>query len=266
MKLFTLSQNENKDNHQIQRRSSLIVFTARISAQDNSGAIEQNGADVQSNYDLYQYNVLSSMDQIIVNSKLTGKKTTDLIKNFTATELMKISQTLGFPIVVKSMTGMPGYLSVSFVIPLTLDRTSIPFSSTNTLYLSVKNPVATQLDVYAIDSDVTSTTSIIRYEREILQAGQRKDYINSEDNYVNAVIETQHETDVYYYNGEVCQFLPEEFDVLNDFSCKCSLVWNNEQHSNYGNITSVPMIGVRKIAVQGVMSDANLFFVRNVNL
>lgn len=265
MKLFSLSANETKDNHAIQRRASIIIVSAIIANSQTGGFTSDSNfsQDVEPNYEENQVQILKVLNDVIINTKLSGKKTTDLIKNFSATEIMKISQTLGFPVLVKS-TDVG--LKVSFVLPLTLDRSSIPFSSTNTLYLSIKNRDAQKIDVYSVDSSITSTNSILRYEREILQAGQRKDYLNTDSNYVTSVLETIHETDVYYENGEVSQYLPDEFDVLNDFNARCQLVWNNEQHSNFGNMTSIPMFGVRKIAVQGTDTDQNVFFVRNVNL
>lgn len=270
MKLFTLSNGQNIDNHAIQRRASFIIFNALIvNAQNGSSRVEEADTDISMNYEDYQKLVLSSLDSVIINSKLTGTKTSDMIKNFTATEILKISQTLGFPVLVKSR--MDGIL-VSFALPLTLDRSSLPFSSQNTLYLSVKNGGANRIDVYVVDSPETSTDSILRYEREILQSNQLKDYVNVDykqdinNDYVIAVMETIHEVNIHHTNGEVCQYLPEEFDVLNDFNSRCQLVWNNEQHSNFGNMTSIPMYGVRKIAVQGVGTDQNLFFVRNVKL
>jgi hypothetical protein len=264
MKLFTLAQGENKDNHAIQRRSSILVFNVYLPFTE-----ENPESRTRPDYEITQKSILENagLTNIIINSKLTGKKTTDLTKNFNAIEIIKISQTLGFPVLVKNIQiGMNRSTLVSFALPITFDRTSIPFSSTNTLYLSVTNPSAEKIDVFSIDSETTSDTSILRYEREILQAGQRKDYINADNNYINAVLETIHETDVYYLNGEVCQYLPDEFDVLNDFNGRPQLVWNNQLQSNFGNISSVPMIGVRKIAIQGTNSDQNVFFVRNVNL
>lgn len=265
MKLFSLSLNETKDNHAIQRRASVIIVNAIITNPFGQANNVDNDPshDTRPNYENEQVAILKALDDVIFNTKLTGKKTTDLIKNFTGTEIMKISQTLGFPVLVKAVDNG---LKVSFVLSLTIDGTSIPFSSTNTLYLSIKNAGAVSLDAYIVDSPKTSTSSILRYEREILQARQRKDYLNSDDNYIVAVMETIHETDIYYHNGEMCQFLPDELDILNDFNGRCQLVWNNEQHSNFGNMTCIPMLGVRKIAVQGVEEDQNLFFVRNVNL
>jgi hypothetical protein len=259
MKLFSVQSGQTKDNHAIQRRSSLLIFTAILP----TGIDEDTQQEVQKSYQDFQKSILSSLESVIINLKLTGRKTTDLIKNFSATEIMKISQTLGFPVIVKmTATG----LSVSFSIPLTLDRTSLPFSATNTLYLSVANNGANSIDVYAIDTFQTSESNILRYEREILQAGQRKDYINADDNYVTAVVETKHEVEAYHINGEVCQYLPDELDVLNDFNAVTQLVWNNENHSNFGNMSSIPMYGVRKVAIQGTENDENVFFVRNVNL
>jgi hypothetical protein len=266
MKIISDLQNGRSiDSLPINRRANQIVFTCIIpngitgTNETEDTAISQQQPDYQKR----QAGILQALSNITINIRLSGKTSENIIQNFNALEVAKISQTLGFPIVVKSVESG---ISVSFSIPLTLDRTSIPFSASTILYLSVKNAGATNINAYLLDSATTSTSNILRYEREIVQARQRKDYINTKGNYVIGVMENEHETEIHYETGEMTTLLPEEADVLNDFNSRCQLVWNNEQHSNFGNVTSILMFGVRKIAPLGTDEDKSLFFVRNITL
>jgi hypothetical protein len=272
MKLnINLTQNQSVDNYAIQRRASYIVIKAVITnSVTGNGKLESD--PIQENIKNYQDNQLITLNQlegIMINMKISGKKTTDIIKNLTLMELAKISQTLGQPVVVKSVDET---IEVCIRIPLTIDSSSLGFNSQNILYLSINNATATSVTAYVIDTNISSNTHVLRYEREIIQQMNRKEFVEMDtdqqikSNYVLSIFENLHEVEVQFENGEVLQFLPEELDILNDYNSKSQLIWNNECHSNFGNISSIAMLNVKKVAIQGIDVDKFAFFVRLVSL
>jgi hypothetical protein len=260
MKIQVLNANTSVDSLNIQKRSAFLIFEAVLR---NVSETEMPQQETRTDYQSYQEGFLSELKGINVSIKMTGSKSTyHVVQNFNLLEIAKISQNLGFPIVAKIVGGE---LIIQVCLPFTLGRKSIDFTSKNALQLSCKNESTSILSIYSVDSHVTDNSGILRFEKDTIIANQYTDYKNENQNLIVAVFPNLFEIDVRSLQGQNCPYLPAELDTMNDLNGYGGLIWNNEIHSNFANMVTIPMQGVEKLSVLGTTQDELLYLVRQIN-